>query len=299
MNRLSETVEIRVECPHETMGLLSDWLLGTEGVLAVQELYTGLPGEETVQTLLVYADEPEFARTLSGMLSEQPLFSRCGVTNQKIIQEEDWAESWKQHWHVTPITERLTIRPSWEEYTPKNPEEIMITLDPGSAFGTGAHETTRLMLEAMEKLADNMPFSQLSLLDVGTGSGILAIYAAKRGCHQVMALDIDPVAVQAAQENIDLNRVSDRVTVTATPLISLCQTTYDIVVANILAPVIVSLLPEICLRLRSNGILLASGLIETSVGNVESAMREAGFVNIERFRQGDWFGLRGIYRRAD
>jgi ribosomal protein L11 methyltransferase len=250
--------------------------------LTYVSLWTRNPlGEDLVKVLLV--DNPKLLKV-------------CDIIGTRWIEEKDWAESWKQHWHPTPVTDRLTICPTWEAYQPKRADEIIIKLDPECAFGTGTHETTQLMLKALENLADEMDFSQVNLLDVGTGSGILAIYAAKRGCRDIKGVDNDPLAVMTATKNARLNGVESATEFTDTPLGELCQTKYDVILANIIAPVILELFPEMLLRLNPGGRFLASGLIETSVGKVEAAMQEVGFTDIQRHQQGDWFALSGTYQ---
>lgn len=290
--------EVTIQCPMEVSAYLSERLWGLESVLSVMEDYK----DESLLAIKAILKEPSDIQAaiedLQRLIAEDDLLreARCQVSTHRTIVEEDWAESWKQHWHVQQITDRLTIRPSWEPYTSQSPDEIVLDLDPGGAFGTGTHETTRLMLVALEKLSIEQPFSSISLLDVGTGSGILAICAARLGCRNVTALDNDPAAVQAARENAELNRVADAVTVLETPLDQMCRTRYDVIVANIIAPVILELMPEMVCRMNPGGVFLASGLIATSVGQVEAAMNEAGFTQIERSQQGDWFGLYGRYQ---
>jgi ribosomal protein L11 methyltransferase len=225
------------------------------------------------------------------MVDNPKLMKVCDITETRLLEEKDWAENWKQHWHPTSVTPRLTICPSWENYTPKSSDDVVIKLDPECAFGTGTHETTQMMLQILEKLADEQDISRLNLLDVGTGSGILAIYAALRGCRDVRGVDNDPLAVQTALKNAKLNHVESATDFTDTPLAELCRTPYDIILANIIAPVILELWPEMLLRLNPGGTFVASGLIEKSIGPVETALREAGFVNLQRHSQGQWLAL--------
>src|SRR5690242_19543431 len=160
-----------------------------------------------------------------------------GNLETKSVNEEDWANAWKEHFHVTQIGKRIIIRPSWREYTPKD-EEVVITLDPGMAFGTGLHPTTRLCLEQVEQRTS----PGMHVLDVGTGSGILALAAAKLGAEHVYAIDNSSVAVESATENADLNGQSERIKVV---LGTLNEETaqrmagqYDLVLANIIAHII-------------------------------------------------------------
>jgi ribosomal protein L11 methyltransferase len=311
--------EIRVTCPPVMASYLEELLWTLPGVESVSEHYRANPEQDETRpsdlsaiTVLLRPgdapfgaseDEPAGVTTgeaaIRALLAANPRLAKvCAITESRSIAEADWADQWKQYWHPTRITERLTICPTWEEYVPSAPDERVIRLDPESAFGTGAHETTRLMLQAMETLADTVDFSGVSVLDVGTGSGILAIDAALRGCRDVRGVDNDAAAVEVARKNACLNGVESVTDFTDTPLADLCRTRYDIVLVNIIAPVILELWPDILLRLNPGGHLLASGLIEKSVGTIESAMREAGFVEIRRLREDDWFALHGVSGQA-
>lgn len=177
----------------------------------------------------------------------------------KLIGNEDWAESWKEHFKPMLIGSRLIISPSWEENQSSSASDrIFIVLDPGMAFGTGGHETTRLCLECLEPLIHtgmNRP-----VLDLGTGSGILAIAAAKLGAAAVDAVDIDQQAVLIAEENCQINKVSGQVRCSATPLDQLPYG-YGIILANILAEELVRLAPELVSRLAPGGSLILSGIL--------------------------------------
>ncbi len=296
-------LEIRISCPPVLAAYLEELLWTVDGVESVAEAYrTDLPDDETHLSDLAYVSvltrNPLGEDLIKVMMVENPrLMKVTDIIESRWIEEKDWAENWKRHWHPTRVSERLMIVPSWERYQPENPQERVIKLDPGCAFGTGTHETTRLMLLALEQLATERDFSRLSLLDVGTGSGILAIYAAMLGCLDVRGLDIDPLAVQTARENARLNGVEAAIHYSDTPLAELCLTPFDVMVANIIAPVILDLLPEMRARLKPDGVLLLSGLIETSVGPVEDALRATGLTRIQRMQQGDWYAL--IASRAD
>lgn len=176
---------------------------------------------------------------------------------QSTVAREDWAEGWKQHFTATRFGPRLIVKPTWEEWAPTN-DEVVINLDPGMAFGTGSHETTRLCLQAIAELFERG--SPKNLLDVGTGSGILAMAAAGLGADQVLANDIDDEACQVARENIAQNSLADRITVTTRPLEGLTGS-FDIVIANILAEENVRLASHLLARLAAGGTLLLSGIL--------------------------------------
>ncbi len=295
-------LEVRIQCPPVLASYLEELLWTIDGVESVCETYNNeRTDDETRPSDLSYVSiltrNPLGEDLVKVLMVQNPkLMKVCDIVGTKWIEEKDWVESWKQHWKPTLITERLTICPTWEEYIPQSAEEVVIVLDPECAFGTGTHETTQLMLKALEQLADSTDLSQKNLLDVGTGSGILGIYAAKRGCRDVKGVDNDTLAVQTAAKNAQQNDVENFCDFTDTPLGELCHTRYDIMLANIIAPVILELFPEMLIRLNPGGLFYASGLIETSVGRVEDAMREAGFTDIQRHQQGDWFALSGTYK---
>ncbi|MBY0450201.1 MAG: 50S ribosomal protein L11 methyltransferase [Cyanobacteria bacterium] len=284
---------------------ICEYLWGLEGIESVETILDGEIGSEKPQGLIVIFDPektqpedwltpwPDAWSAHSELSKNKPLLGCV-----KTIMPEDWESSWKQFWHQTAVSETLWICPSWETPADISPGACVITLDPGNAFGTGAHETTRLMLQSMENLSSELTasgfnWSDKQVLDVGTGSGILAIYAALRGCRSVRAIDNDSVAVRVCRENAALNHVDSYITVDDLPLYDLCLTRYDLIVANILAEVILELLPEMLLRLEPGGTVLFSGLIEKTYPAVEQAMTKAGLEQIHKKQLGDWFLLHG------
>lgn len=281
-----DAIEVTIACQPSDADYVSELIWTVQGVQAVEEVYRNTESDqispEDLIALKVFLMPDVSVEAIAGILAG---FPGCEVTHTKTIAREDWSEHWKQHWHPTPITPNLVICPSWESYSGS---EMIIRLDPGNAFGTGTHPTTCLMLQALEKLGD---LSQTSVLDVGTGSGILAIYAAKLGSREVVGVDNDSDAVLTAAENAKMNQV-DWITFSDSPLEERCLTKYDLVLANIIAPVILLLLPEMLSRLADDGVMLFSGLIESSVDSVIASLKDAGFTNIEKFQQGDWFALK-------
>ena len=209
------------------------------------------------------------------------------------LTEDDWANAWKKHYHVLHVGQRIVIKPSWQEHQPR-PDEVVIELDPGMAFGTGLHPTTRMCLQALEehlKPGDKV-------LDLGTGSGILAIAAAKLGAGSVLALDNDPQAVRAARANVQSNGVQDIVTVEPGSLDKAAEE-FELVLVNILARVIVELADQgLVDRVRPAGLMIAAGIIEEQEAEVTAALGEHGLEIVERRQEKDWVTLVGGRRYA-
>ncbi|MGB9775468.1 MAG: 50S ribosomal protein L11 methyltransferase [Anaerolineae bacterium] len=204
----------------------------------------------------------------------------------RVVAETDWAEAWKQHLTVLHVGRRLVIRPSWLPYTPAE-EEVVVELDPGMAFGTGTHPTTQMCLLALEDWV--RPGARV--LDLGTGSGILAIAAAKLGAGRVLALDTDPQAVTVARENVYRNGVADRVRVARGSLAQAIGR-FDLVVVNILAGVLIEMAEQgLARRLTPGGHLIAAGLLAGQEEEVRSAFQRAGLTVIGQRQVEDWVAL--------
>jgi len=176
----------------------------------------------------------------------------------RVVEMGDWSEDWKQNFSTFHIGDRLVVRPSWETYSPQ-PDEVVIEIDPGMAFGTGTHETTQLCLEAIVELLDR-PDPPKNMLDIGTGSGILALGAAALGCQEIIANDIDPVAWQVARENIKKNNYGRQIKVSEQPLEELSGE-FDLIVANILAEENIRLRHAFFDHLSAGGWLVLSGIL--------------------------------------
>ncbi len=187
-------------------------------------------------------------------------FAAAGISPAiatKSLRQEDWANTWKQYYHPMRVGERLVICPSWEETT-LAPHEVQLTLDPGMAFGTGSHETTRMCLELMQAF----DLKGKRVLDVGCGSGILAISARLLGAKEAVGCDIDPLAVRTANENAARNGVQDGCRFVQGSLTEQITGQYDVIFANIVADVVKLLLPDVPRFLTPGGVLIASGIIE-------------------------------------
>ena len=199
------------------------------------------------------------------------------------LAEEDWAEAWKQFFFVQRIGERVIVKPSWREYQSR-PNDVVLELDPGMAFGTGLHPTTRMCIVACERLVRE----GMRVLDLGTGSGILAIAAARLGAASVLALDVDQVAVRVATENVAMNRLAERIQVHQGSVEQAMPGGYDLVLANIIASVIAELAPAMCAATAPDGLLVASGIIQERESLVVEALEAAGMRIEETVADGDW-----------
>jgi ribosomal protein L11 methyltransferase len=210
------------------------------------------------------------------------------------VYEEDWASAWKDYFPVMRLGKRIVIRPTWRDYDPA-PHDVVIALDPGMAFGTGLHPTTRLCLLGLEHWSAAGLVADASVIDVGSGSGILAVGAALLGAGQVRAVDTDPIAVAATLQNAALNDVSIIATQGSVPR---GEGPFDLVFANLVASLLVQMAGELAASMRagdgspgSGGRLLASGIFIEREPEVRRAMAEAGLRGVRRAQEGDWVAL--------
>lgn len=213
-----------------------------------------------------------------------------GDLRTRIVDEADWAESWKEHFHVMRIGERLVIKPSWRRHH-RADGEVVIDLDPGMAFGTGLHPTTRLCLELIDDFARRVPLGRC--LDVGCGSGILAIAAVKLGATRVLGVDIDPIAIEATLANARHNRVGKRIRAREGS-IPTDERPFDTVLANLIAALHVQHASNLFDELVPGGTLLASGIFADREAEVRAAFEAAGFRPGPRRREGDWVALEAL-----
>lgn len=203
------------------------------------------------------------------------------------VDDEDWATAWKKYYHPVKVSGRFTIVPTWEEYNPVASDELIIELDPGMAFGTGTHPTTVLCIQALEKYIKQDDI----VIDVGTGSGVLSIAAAMLGAKKVEALDLDYVAVTAAIENVELNKVETIVEVTHGNLLEKVDTKPNVIVANILADVIMSFSADAASILPEDGLFIVSGIIGEKRDEVKNDLINKGFEIIESVLMEDWVAI--------
>jgi ribosomal protein L11 methyltransferase len=211
---------------------------------------------------------------------------RVGELRVRPVADEDWSEAWKASYAPQRIG-RVVVVPSWAS-EPLGPDEVAVELDPGMAFGTGMHPTTRGCLALLQTIAP-MP---ARVLDVGCGSGILAIAALRLGAHRADGLDTDPLAVEATLANAERNGLAERVTATVGSLPEEASSRYPLILANLVAAVLVDLAPRLAAHLAEDGTLLASGIIAPKAAAVEAAMRRAGLRVDEQLDDGEWVTLR-------
>jgi len=205
----------------------------------------------------------------------------------RLVAESDWANAWKEHYHVVHLGGRFVIKPTWRDYEAQ-PGEIIMELDPGMAFGTGLHPTTQMCLAAIEKYATPDSYT----LDLGTGSGILAIGAALLGMQSIVAIDNDPLSVKVAAENAEMNHVAGAITIELGSLAEAAAQTYDLIIVNILARVIIAMCEDGLGRVvRSGGRAIFAGLIDTQEYGVREALQAQGLTVIDRQQEKDWVCL--------
>jgi ribosomal protein L11 methyltransferase len=232
-----------------------------------------------------------------------------GPLQARLVNEEDWAEAWKSHFPVLRIGRRLVIRPTWRRHR-KQPDDVVLSLDPGMAFGTGLHPTTRLCLAALETLSDegllgsggNGPRSaaaghgrrgSVRVLDVGCGSGILAIAAARLGAGELLCVDTDPIAVESTAANARLNALTRRIRVQRGSLPS-GESPFDLVLANLIASLLVQLAEPLRHELVPGGRILASGIFRDREVDVRAAFSGAGLTLGRRWAEDDWVALEAV-----
>ena len=248
-----------------------------------------LNADKTIASVSVYLPAERSVAECISFLRER--FAASNLEDAKIetvgVNEEDWANSWKAYYKPIKIGERLVIVPAWEKYTPAE-GELIVRMDPGMAFGTGTHETTRLVI----KLLETYTKEGCRMLDVGTGSGILAICASKLGAGECRAYDIDPMAVRVANENIKDSGLTN-ITCEVSDLLRQVDKSrpYDLICANIVADIIIRMTPDVGELMHKDTVLLASGIILERSDDVVECFEKHGFRIVERLEENGWCGL--------
>lgn len=249
-------------------------VLEHKGEVAVVKAY--FSEEDNIQEILEYINEK------MRELKEIGIDTGLAKVESEKMHEEDWANNWKKYYKPTKIGERIVVKPIWEEYEAKD-NELILALDPGMAFGTGTHETTRMCIQAL----DNYVKQDSTVFDVGCGSGILAIAAAKLGAKKAVGVDLDPVAVESANENVGINNL-DNIEILYGNLVDVIEGKADIVVANIIAEVICILTEDVKRVLKTDGYFITSGIIHDRVDMVTNKLEETGFEVVEINKDGEW-----------
>ncbi|AIQ02452.1 50S ribosomal protein L11 methyltransferase [Streptococcus pyogenes] len=262
------------------------------------ELYPDVEQSDMIAITVYYPSSTNLAdviATINEQLAELASFGlqvgQVTVDSQELA-EEDWADNWKKYYEPARITHDLTIVPSWTDYDASAGEKV-IKLDPGMAFGTGTHPTTKMSLFALEQILRGGE----TVIDVGTGSGVLSIASSLLGAKTIYAYDLDDVAVRVAQENIDLNQGTDNIHVAAGDLLKGVSQEADVIVANILADILVLLTDDAYRLVKKEGYLILSGIISEKLDMVLEAAFSAGFFLETHMVQGEWNAL--VFKKTD
>ena len=219
-------------------------------------------------------------------LTEFGLSIGSGTVELSNVNQEDWESAWKQYFKPVHVTDRIVVKPEWEEYSPQE-GEIVIEIDPGMAFGTGTHETTSMCINQIEK---NLKSGD-TVIDIGCGSGILSMAAVLLGAEKATGVDLDPVAVRVALENVELNNLQDKIEILHGNLTDVIREKADIVVANIMADIILILLEDVREFIKDDGLFISSGIIQEKRAAVEARLLEKNFSIVEVETKGEWCAI--------
>lgn len=280
-------IEVAVRLEKVCADAVADWIMeqGSTGIAEEQDREH--PGWVLLKGYLVNdAHAEEAAAQIRRRLSNVPELFGCSLPDMQVagLPEQDWNKKWKSFFHPISVTERLVIKPSWSDYHCR-PGEVIIELDPGMAFGTGTHPSTRMCLRVIDELVPQLP-PEARLLDVGTGSGILAIAGAKLGLRDVVGTDIDHTAVRVARKNAEANRVGERI-VFSTDGLSKIAGVFELVVANILPHILIDLRDALIDHTAGKGYVVLSGILNEKSAPVQEAYEQKlGFVR--RLEEEQW-----------
>lgn len=267
-------------------------LLQNDGLGSIKDEQALPADDRDVLVKAYFSDSELFVDTIQLIKEKMVSLESVGLELGKFelvindIKEEDWENAWKQYYHPIRLTRFLTVVPFWEEYQPEQADEKVIVMDPGMAFGTGTHPTTRLAVEALELTMRGNE----KVLDVGTGSGVLSIAAKALGAADVQAYDLDEVATRQARKNFGLNNLESEITVKENNLLNgIVDEKADIIIANILAEILILMIEDAWNNLKDNGYFILSGIIFSKKEELETALEEQGFV-IEQVKSSkDWY----------
>lgn len=302
------TVEVLREAEEAASNILIE--LGSQGVAIDDSAdylgHVGKYGEvfpevkqmDTVKITAYYPEHVDIDAVEKEVAQRLSALSDFGVNAGDIhydtqeLAEQDWAENWKKYYEPTRISHDLTIVPSWTDYEAKTGEKI-IRLDPGMAFGTGTHPTTKMSLFALEQVLRGGE----TVLDVGTGSGVLSIASSLLGAKSIYAYDLDEVAVRVAQENIDLNAGTENIHVATGNLLQGVDIQADVIVANILADILINMTEDAYRLVKDEGYLIMSGIISEKWEMVRESAEKAGFFLETHMIQGEWNAC--VFKKTD
>lgn len=302
------TVEVLREAEEAASNILIE--LGSQGVAIDDSAdYLGRVGKygevfpevkqmDTVKITAYYPEHVDIDAVEKEVAQRLSALSDFGVNAGDIhydtqeLAEQDWAENWKKYYEPTRISHDLTIVPSWTDYEAKTGEKI-IRLDPGMAFGTGTHPTTKMSLFALEQVLRGGE----TVLDVGTGSGVLSIASSLLGAKSIYAYDLDEVAVRVAQENIDLNAGTENIHVATGNLLQGVDIQTDVIVANILADILINMTEDAYRLVKDEGYLIMSGIISEKWEMVRESAEKAGFFLETHMIQGEWNAC--VFKKTD
>lgn len=308
--------EIRINTTEEAYDAVSEMLtsIGAGGVVIedpndirrqvespdsldyADDAFLGSLGEDVVVKAYFHSESAndELINLIREKLSFISMFldTGKGYAGCSDVDEEDWATAWKKHYKPFHISDRIVIKPSWEDY-PAQDGETVIELDPGMAFGTGTHETTRLCSQLLEKYVSPGD----TMIDVGCGTGILSIAAAKLGAGHITAVDIDEMAVRVTNENCRINGVESGITAIKGVMADVPQIKVDIIVANIIADVIIGIVDGMQSHIKNGGIIITSGIIRERRDDVLKAYASKGFVREDLMELGEWVAI--VFRWQD
>lgn len=286
-------VELSVRIPDALVSSVKEFLenLGSVGIVEDSLVEKGEPDTACpiikgylCGSLKAASEDVAVFRKFVASLSELFPDGMVGEVETTETGADDW-QRWKEHFKPIKVSPRIVIKPTWEPYTPEG-GEVIVDIDPGMAFGTGSHETTRLCCMLLDKTIAGGE----DLLDVGTGTGILAIAASKLGAGNIDAIDIDEPSVVISKENAELNGVLSKMQISSTPLEKLSGF-YNIVVANILAEPLITMSGDVSARLHKGGYLILSGILKEKADSVVGAYLTEGLKLEERLEEGDWAAL--------
>lgn len=298
--------EISIQTSHEAVELIAEIFrdLGASGVVIEDpELvndyitsgkwdYTDIPIAKETEVVVEKAYLPvngELEGRIQTLRQEIKALESRGVNTAPAVlttaelQDEDWSDTWKQYFHTEKPGERVVIKPTWEEYEPKD-DEVVIELDPGAAFGTGTHATTSMCIRQLEKLVK----PGMTVFDVGTGSGILSIISAKLGAKNIQAVDYDDSVLKIVEENLEQNNVQDIISVAQSDLMQNVHGKAELIIANIIADIIIRLFDQLDEHLEQGGTLLTSGIIEDRIEDVLAVAEKHGYGVVERLENKGW-----------